>query len=542
MKWFNNLNLSIKLPIMLVAIAMVALSIMGVETYRSAKVLLEESGSQQLELTLANRLTDIDDWANQIDANMRTLATNQTTVRALQDFRIAMHVMGDSAAEEVRNLYPTENPFSEEARAKTESPNFLMEYSVHHARLHKGFVIQAEQWDFNDLYLVDASGQVLYSLWKGPEFAANINAPEFADPQLARVAGAVLEMGGTDLAVSPFVAAADGRSAEYYVASAVMDRKQEPIGAVVAKVPTHKLNMILSREGGLGDTGMAYLVDETGTILNQLRGFDEPTVMSLKANSTTTEMALDDEIGAVEAIGVAGQQAVIAYQPFMLYGRFWAVQAEQTVEEMYAPAAALAGSMLFHASWNIAVLAVMAWLMARSVARPLSGLGAAIERLAKGDRETDIPLAGRKDEVGQIAGALEQLRFELATADAAQFHALLQGAAFDASSASMMMVDKDFNILHCNPAQTNLINKNLADFRAINPEQDFTNLIGTSMDVFHHNPERIRGVLSEPANLPFHADIVIGLGRYGIDVSAIHDQAGEQVGYVVEWRDVTELC
>lgn len=53
MKWFDNLKLSIKLPLMLVAIAIVALSIMGAAAYRSAKALLEESGAQQLELTLA---------------------------------------------------------------------------------------------------------------------------------------------------------------------------------------------------------------------------------------------------------------------------------------------------------------------------------------------------------------------------------------------------------------------------------------------------------------------------------------------------------
>ena len=270
MKWFDNLKLSIKLPLMLVAIAMVALSIMGTAAYRSAKALLAESGSKQIELTLASRLTDIEDWTAQVDANMRTLAANQTTVRALQDFRIAMHVMGDKAAEQVRNLYPTEDPFSEEARAKTESPNFLMEYSVHHARLHKGFVVQAEQWDFSDLYLISDEGQVLYSLWKGPEFASNLKTPENSEGQLARLVNAVLEMGGTDLAVSPFVAGPDGRVAEYYIASAVLGRKDEPIGAVVAKVPTNKLNMILSREGGLGETGIAYLVNEEGIVLNQL--------------------------------------------------------------------------------------------------------------------------------------------------------------------------------------------------------------------------------------------------------------------------------
>lgn len=541
MKWFDNLKLSIKLPLMLVAIAIVALSIMGAAAYRSAKALLEESGAQQLELTLASRMTEIENWTSQVDANMRARAANQTTVRALQDFRVALHVMGEDATQTVRALYPTENPFSEEARAKTEKSNFLVEYTVHHARLHTAFVKQAEQWDINDLFLVDASGQVVYSLWKGPEFAENLNSAVLSGTQLARVTNAVLEAGGTDLSVSPFEVTENGRSAEYYIASAVLDRKKEPIGAVVAKVRTDRLNLILSRSGGLGETGLAYLADDTGTILNQLRGVDEPTVLSAKANDAVVQKALADERGILETVGVTGEAAVIAYHPFTIYGRQFAIGAEQSTQEIHEPAASLAASMLLHASWNVAILAVMAWLMARSVANPLSGLGRAIDLLAKGDRHIDIPLLGRKDEVGNIAGALELLRSELASADAAQFRALLQGAAFDASSAAMMMVDKDFNILHCNPAQQKLFAKDVNDFKSINPDQDYTNLVGTNMDRFHDNPERVRAVLSNPENLPFHADLVIGQGRYGLDVSAIHNEAGEQVGYVVEWRNVTEL-
>ncbi|CAN5222861.1 HAMP domain-containing methyl-accepting chemotaxis protein [soil metagenome] len=49
-------------------------------------------------------------------------------------------------------------------------------------------------------------------------------------------------------------------------------------------------------------------------------------------------------------------------------------------------------------------------LFDRRVVRPLVGMTAAIMRLAQGDRDVDVPARGRRDEIGEMAGALEILR------------------------------------------------------------------------------------------------------------------------------------
>ena len=49
-------------------------------------------------------------------------------------------------------------------------------------------------------------------------------------------------------------------------------------------------------------------------------------------------------------------------------------------------------------------------LFDRRVVRPLVGMTAAITRLAHGDRDTEVPARGRRDEIGEMAGALETLR------------------------------------------------------------------------------------------------------------------------------------
>ncbi|MBB4286392.1 methyl-accepting chemotaxis protein [Roseospira goensis] len=61
--------------------------------------------------------------------------------------------------------------------------------------------------------------------------------------------------------------------------------------------------------------------------------------------------------------------------------------------------------------WSVLVLAVLVGaavllLVHRTVARPLTAISAAIERLAGGDTAVEIPCTGRRDELGHVAGAV----------------------------------------------------------------------------------------------------------------------------------------
>jgi methyl-accepting chemotaxis protein len=50
--------------------------------------------------------------------------------------------------------------------------------------------------------------------------------------------------------------------------------------------------------------------------------------------------------------------------------------------------------------------AVLAWLLARTIVRPIVGMTAAMDRLAGGEHDIDVPAVGRGDEVGRMASAV----------------------------------------------------------------------------------------------------------------------------------------
>ena len=57
-----------------------------------------------------------------------------------------------------------------------------------------------------------------------------------------------------------------------------------------------------------------------------------------------------------------------------------------------------------------AISIVMGWFLTRGIATPVRDMTLAMNRLAGGDHATEVPAVGRKDEVGQMAGAVQTFK------------------------------------------------------------------------------------------------------------------------------------
>jgi methyl-accepting chemotaxis protein len=93
---------------------------------------------------------------------------------------------------------------------------------------------------------------------------------------------------------------------------------------------------------------------------------------------------------------------------------------EQTKAQEQATLMLVAGGVI-----SMLLSALMGWLLSRAIAKPISAMTDAMGRLASGDNGVEVPAVGRKDEVGQMAGAvqtfkdaaIEKVRLEAEAAD-----------------------------------------------------------------------------------------------------------------------------
>ena len=66
--------------------------------------------------------------------------------------------------------------------------------------------------------------------------------------------------------------------------------------------------------------------------------------------------------------------------------------------------------LLFGSVLTVAIAALMGWLLSRAVADPVAAMTGAMRKLAAGDHAVAIPSVGRKDEIGQMAGAVQTFK------------------------------------------------------------------------------------------------------------------------------------
>jgi len=78
---------------------------------------------------------------------------------------------------------------------------------------------------------------------------------------------------------------------------------------------------------------------------------------------------------------------------------------EQDKTQAQAKMALIAGGVI-----AMLLAAVMGWLLSRGIASPISRMTDAMGRLASGDHAVDVPAVGRRDEVGQMADAVQTFK------------------------------------------------------------------------------------------------------------------------------------
>ncbi len=100
---------------------------------------------------------------------------------------------------------------------------------------------------------------------------------------------------------------------------------------------------------------------------------------------------------------------------------------------------------------------------------------------------------------------------------------------------NLICTDLDFTVTYVNQASI----RTLMGLQHLLPVK-VSDLVGTSIDVFHINPAMQRRLLSDPSNLPHRAVISLGDEELDLEVTAMRDASGAYIGPMVSWSLITE--
>ncbi|WP_020407299.1 methyl-accepting chemotaxis protein [Hahella ganghwensis] len=157
--------------------------------------------------------------------------------------------------------------------------------------------------------------------------------------------------------------------------------------------------------------------------------------------------------------------------------------------------------------------------------------------LALGDTLFDLTAGAIRDGNGEILGYVVEWRNVTQERQAEVEMTRLQ-QAIETTSTALMVADEHYNIVYMNPSVTRVLKAAESEIRKRLPQFNADELLGQNIDFFHKNPAHQRQLLSQ-LKAPHEASLVLGGSHFDLTAGTIRDSKGKILGFVVEWRDVT---
>ena len=305
------------------------------------------------------------------------------------------------------------------------------DYSKQHALYHRKFKAILEEFGLHDIFLVNAEGNVIYSVFKEKDFATNLNTGPYKDSGLSRVYKNAMKLKDGQIAFEDFTPYEPSLNKPATFIATPLYFHEDLEGALIFQLPIEKLNETMNFKGnfqkaGLGQTGESFLIGQDkmmktdSRFLNNIKDEQvqkfKTTVNIFKVDREHVRRALSGKTGAMMGIDYRGVETLSAFTPVDFFGVQWGVVVKMDKDEALQSVVATRNIIAILAIFIIITLIIFIIIaIQKLVINKLSLLQDAAYGLAKGegDLTTSIKLAHGDEmyEVGNNINAfIEKVR------------------------------------------------------------------------------------------------------------------------------------
>lgn len=412
---FSRLRLSTKIPGLVVSAAAIVGVGIGVASYLTSVVTLEDLTKQRLLAAAETGAYEIHSYLEAIERELVLIAEHPGTVTAVQEFAAvwqAMSADGIDLESELQRAYITENPHPVGEKDKLYEAEGGTPYDAVHARYHPWFHSLQKDEGFYDVFLFDTDGNLVYSVFKELDYATNFNAGggEWATSDLGEVYRAALTITEhSDIAFEDFAPYGPSNDAPAsFMAHPVVGNDGITVGVLAFQMPVDRINELMRHDIGLGETGELALIGDDGFMRND-------TAFTPDVNDILATRIEDDVIEEAKANGKAfgyaelhrGELMDVEAIQFDYQDNQFILLAMQSYAEAIAPVTELRNRMLIVGAALLSIAAVAAIFGARTISSPIGRIVKAMNGLAQGDTTVEITDGDRTDEIGDMSKAVQ---------------------------------------------------------------------------------------------------------------------------------------
>jgi len=474
-----NKSIRIKLAFFFIIIGMIPFLIISIMSYSRSKEEIETIIFNQLTSIRFSKAAQIEDYFDTINKQVLTLSSDLMIVNALDNFDQAVTKIHAEVDKSNMNMYETavleyyneefgprlkevgvENYNSDTYRVKSDvgtilqyayiaankeavgskheqlKSNMRMTYDDVHATYHPAIKEFLESFGYYDIFLVNNSGDVVYSVFKEVDYGTNLKNGPYKSSGLANIYKAGMALGSAnEFAIADF----DFYDPSYqapasFIASPVYDGSRK-LGVLIFQMPVDKINEIMTsgqewESAGLGLSGETYLVgqDKKMRSLSRFLYEDKPAYLEVLKNSGVSSDVLEridtfetsilfQEVDSeasrhllegktdTEIIkDYRGVSVLSSYEPLNLVGLEWGILSEIDEEEAFASIQIIRQVAMMLGVATLAAVIVLALLIANGISKPIIRTTAILKDISEGEGDLTKKLTvDSKDEIGEMS-------------------------------------------------------------------------------------------------------------------------------------------
>ncbi len=400
------------ISISMVTVAMTVALLVSTYLIRDA---LEHDAKEKLSAVLQARHSALQRHLETTSRQMHVLAGASTTADNLASLSQGYAKLGKNAQVLLQQNYPAVR-----GGRNAITPMAGSDYDRAHAETELFFQKRHDTYGWDDMFLIDPEGNVLFSLLKESDFATNLKTGPWKESGLARAVMPLLQgavPGVMSFADFEHYAPSENKPAAF-LAMPVFDREKKLfLGVVAIQLPVQQINELMKDTTGLGQSGETFVVGKDGWMLTDSRFRKESSILGTQLKTAAVSKVLEGKSGIEMLVDYRGMDVQVAFEPVRPFyaestigdkprwGVIAKIDQSEVLEEFYR-----LRSLLLLTGAFLAVLALAAGVWgARSITRPLFALRDALAKLAVGEAAV-VPNLERRDEIGEMAKAAEAFR------------------------------------------------------------------------------------------------------------------------------------
>ena len=353
-----KLRLTSRIVLFFVLLAAVLLATVGVLSYRSGSESLKAAAVSEMLATAIEKEAALDTWFDERLDDLGQIAKDSDLPQAA-----ATLIAAAPASEEARSAYAVLLHKFEPYMASKD------------AALIELFVMEPQ------------AGKVVVSTSPAEQGKSKLGQPYF-------------DNGKTDFYLQPPYHSGDVATAEMTEAIPLRATSGLVVAVLAARLDLDAINTIAQRRTGLHKTEDSFLVNAKQFMVTQPRFILEPVVMRRKIDTEAVRRCVAHENGVMWAPDYRGVPVITIYRWIAKYQLGLLVGIDQT--EALAPAHTFGQSLVLISTLTLLATAAFAFLLARTITRPLHTLREGVRHFAEGNIEKPLPESD-DDEVGLLA-------------------------------------------------------------------------------------------------------------------------------------------